>query len=147
MPISRMTWFTLAKDGTARRNRSTRKMTATYARRLLGLTIFVLAGVVWVLSALAAILAAHHDGVEAGCWRSGPWPTELSSVDSGPVSARFSWWPVGRECEWQSADGTASVITRSDSWAETSWLVGLGALSASGIVITLFPARKDVAIG
>ena len=97
MPTSRMTRFTLAGDGSTPRNRSTRKMNATYARRLLGLTIFVLAGVVWVVSASLAILAANHDGLLAG------------------------WWGA------------------------TSLLIGLGALSASGLVITLFPARKEVA--
>ena len=143
MPTSRMTTFRLADDAAASPTRSTGEMNGTYARRLLGLTIFVLAGVVWVLSASVAIVAANHDGLHTGCWRSGPWPTGMGSVESAPVGARFSWWPVGRECEWRSADGTRSVIVQGDSWVATSVLVGLGALSASGVVIALLPARKE----
>ena len=124
-------------------------MHETKARRLLGVTIFVLAGIVWSLSAAYAIIAANHGGLHAGCADSGPWHIDGVNPEAAPVDARFSWWPVGRACEWPASDGGATVVVHKESWTATYSLLTLGALSLSGAVIAVLPARKleDVLTG
>jgi hypothetical protein len=124
-------------------------MHETKARRLLGVTIFVLAGIVWALSAGSAIVIANHGGLHAACASSGPWQVNGANPEAGPVDARFSWWPVGRACEWPASDGGTALVAQNESWTATYSLLALGALSLSGLVITLLPARRleDVLTG
>jgi hypothetical protein len=124
-------------------------MHETKARRILGVSIFVLAGIVWALGAGSAMIIANQGGAHVACARSGPWQVEGSITDAAPVDASFSWWPVGRECEWPTTDGSTALVVQDESWTATYTLLALGAISLSGIVVTLLPARKldDVLTG
>jgi hypothetical protein len=122
-------------------------MQQTRDRALLGITVFLLAGVVWVMSASIAFLGATYNGAEGRCLHGGPWSSEMFSPEAGPVSAGFSWWPVGRECEWRTTGGGETAIVRSESWGATYALLVLGAISVSGLVIAVIPTRQGDAVG
>jgi hypothetical protein len=132
----------LRADGSAPLRRSNGYVQQSRDRVLLGITVCLLAGVVWVLSASVAFLGATYNGAEKRCFDGGPWSSEMFSPEAGPVSAGFSWWPVGRECEWRTTASGETVIVRNESWGATYALFALGVISASGLVIAAIPTRR-----
>jgi hypothetical protein len=111
---------------------------ASKDRRLLGIVMFSIGGVLWLLTVAFASLAASHGG---GCMVSGPYHAEAYPPEAGPVSERFTMWPMGRECEWPTA-GSGTVVAQPD-WSGTIAVSIVGGVAVVGLMIALVPLRPQ----
>jgi hypothetical protein len=107
-------------------------------RMLLGFIVFGLAGVVWTLLVAGSAFVATYQGAEYRCIVEGPHHPLTASPEVSPVSAGFSVWPMGRQCEWPTVDGT-TVLAQSDDWGLTTGMLGLGAVSVLSLAVALMP--------
>ncbi|WP_158251081.1 hypothetical protein [Cryobacterium sp. Y11] len=58
------------------------------------------------------------------------------------VQGSFSWWPLGRACNWQRADGQGFVMA-GPGWATTiTFLVCAAVASVGGVLIATGNARS-----
>lgn len=107
----------------------------------------------WLLAVGAAVsigvvaitaLIDTRGGADEQCTVWGPHPDAPDAVldESRMVTGSFSVWPVGRQCAWEGAAGTA--VANSGAWGTTG-LVGAGALTAiigAAITMTTSPHRR-----
>ncbi|PRY65856.1 hypothetical protein B0I08_1094 [Glaciihabitans tibetensis] len=97
--------------------------------------MFAVAGVAWLLFvAAASYIAGYHD-----CAVYGPYHPLAYSLEASPVIDRFVMWPLGRECGWETADGT-TVLARA-GWGPTVAMVCIGAVSLWGLAIAAVPLQ------
>jgi hypothetical protein len=85
-----------------------------------------------ILLAAGVILIAMQSGAatKPSCFQEGPFPTTVApSENSDSVTQGFSWWPIGRVCEWH--DPTHSELTQSGSVTLTA--LSYGAIAAGFI--------------
>ena len=121
----------------------------TDARRRLGYILF-LTGVVVCLGLVASsALVSSRGGLEYNCLVSGPVPTEppLAVVSEAPgiVEGSFTLWPIGRQCEWDRADGDGTVTVTSGAWGTTAFAAGGALLALVGTGVILASARRTSA--
>jgi hypothetical protein len=101
-----------------------------------GLGLFTLGAFMVLMVITFAHLIATYHGLEYGCLVDGPRSTlAIISEAPGIVEGRFSYWPLGRECEWVRADGNGTVVARPESWTGTLALVASASIALSGIVL------------
>jgi hypothetical protein len=119
----------------------------TDARRRLG-CVLLFAGAAVCLSLVASsAMGSSRGGMEYNCLVSGPVPTEppLAVVSEAPgiVEGSFSVWPLGRQCEWDRADGRGTVVANSGAWGSTAFAAGSGLLSliGAGLMLASSPYR------
>jgi hypothetical protein len=113
----------------------------TDARRRLG-HVVLFAGAALCLGLVgSSALVSAHGGLEYKCLVEGPRPTEpplaVVSEASGIVEGSFTLWPVGRQCEWDRADGLGTVTANSGAWGTTAFAGGgaLLAIAGAGMVL------------
>jgi H+/Cl- antiporter ClcA len=102
-------------------------------------TILLITGVLCALIVFTLVyLGATYQGLDYKCWTAGPRsPLAEISEDPAVVTGSFSYWPIGRECEWRRAGGDGTVVVPSD-WAGTGavllpLLIALGGLFLIGL--------------
>jgi len=100
---------------------------------LLGLIVFGIAGMVWLLVVGGAAFLAEYQGAEYKCSVEGPYVVRAFPSEVGPVSGGFTLWPLGRECEWPTEREGETVVARGDYWAGTVALIALGVTSVAGL--------------
>ena len=114
---------------------------ATRLRKRVGATVFFLGVVMWLIGAAGTHFVTNYQGAEYNCLVAGPSSPLAYPLEASPVSAGFSWWPVGRECEWHTATGD-TVVVRTDDWTATVVLHGIGAIALMGGLLAVWPARR-----
>lgn len=85
-------------------------------------------------------LAASYGGLDYRCIADGPRreyaPFAVVS-EAVQVHGFFSWWPMGRACEWERADGHG-FVTAGPGWSATIVFVSCVVIATAGaIVLTL----------
>src|SRR5690554_842110 len=111
------------------------------ARRRLGYGMLFAGAAVSVGLVASSALVASHGGHDYKCMVEGPVPTEpplaVVSEASGIVEGSFTLWPIGRQCEWDRADGNGTVTANSGAWGTTAFAGGgaLLALAGAGTVL------------
>jgi hypothetical protein len=114
---------------------------ASKDRRLVGIVMFAVAAVVWLLFVtLQALIAGRRS-----CEVDGPRYPRAFPVGVGPVRSDFSMWPIGLECEWPIW-GPGTVVAQAD-WGATIIMVCIGAVSVWGLMIALVPLRPRYGSG
>lgn len=84
---------------------------------------------------------SFHGGIQHGCITEGPFDVASPHAVLTPavdVRGYFSWFPLGRACEWPRTDG-GGVVTALPEWGGTIvalmgiavGLIGLGLLALS----------------
>jgi hypothetical protein len=119
----------------------------TDSRRRLGYVLLISGAAVCLGLIASSALASSRGGMEYNCMVAGPVPTEppLAVVSEAPgiVEGSFSVWPLGRQCEWNRADGRGTVVADSGAWGSTALAAGAGLLSliGAGLVLASSPYR------
>jgi hypothetical protein len=112
--------------------------------RSIGISLIVV-GVIAALCVVAlAWLAATYGGLDYKCLVEGPRrvsaPFAVTS-EAVRVHGSFSWWPLGRACNWQRADGQGFVLA-GPGWITTiTFLVCAAVASVGGVLIAIGNAR------
>ena len=77
------------------------------------------------------------------CQQEGP-SSPLAVVSEGDIVTRsLSWWPLGRACEWQRADGNGTVTTYSGSAGGTAGVYGAILIGAGLLTRGAWPPTAD----
>lgn len=119
----------------------------TDTRRRLGYVLLFAGAAVCLSLVASSAMVSSRGGMEYNCMVSGPVPTEpplaVVSEASGIVEGSFSVWPLGRQCEWDRADGRGTVVANSGAWGSTAFAAGAGLLSliGAGLVLASSPYR------
>lgn len=80
-------------------------------------------------------LGADHEGAQHGCIVSGPFlasPPYVAASESAQVYGHFSWFPLGRACSWEQADGFITVLP---DWSGTIPMLALLAIVMAGAAL------------
>lgn len=81
-------------------------------------------------------LAATYGGLDYKCIVAGPnrdsAPFALVS-EAARVHGHLSWWPPGRACDWERADGQG-FVTAGPSWTNTIMFVDCVAIVIAGAI-------------
>jgi hypothetical protein len=84
------------------------------------------------LSSMAFIIGSATTNT---CFQEGPSsPLAIVSESGGTVRQGLSWWPLGRECEWLTADGSGTVTTHSGDEVSTAALYAAALAGAAALV-------------
>lgn len=118
----------------------------------IGISLIVV-GVIAALCVVAlAWLSATYGGLDYKCLVEGPRrvsaPFAVTS-EAVRVHGSFSWWPLGRACNWQRADGQG-FVTAGPGWTTTiTFLVCAAVASVGGVLIAIgnVRSRSSVAAG
>ncbi len=91
-----------------------------------------------LLAVAASYVLASYQGVDYKCITSGPFHPGAVVSEGDIVVGGFSWWPLGRSCEWDRADGNGRLSAQSGSFpasAITYTLIAGGTLGAAASVV------------
>lgn len=105
-----------------------------------GISLIVVGVIAAVGVVAVAWLSATYGGLDYKCVVEGPRrtaaPFALAS-EAVRVSGSFSFWPLGRACDWQRADGQG-FVTAGPGWTTTIiFLVGVGIASIGGLLLAV----------
>jgi hypothetical protein len=114
---------------------------ATERRTRLGATLFAIGTAVWFLVVAAVHLTSSYQGADYRCSVAGPWSSVASASEASFARGDFSWWPIGRVCEWHMANGDIDVVRTAD-WGGTVLVYGIAAVAVWGAVLAVWPARR-----
>jgi hypothetical protein len=110
-------------------------------RRIVEIALQVLA-VLFIALSVYLILPELKDGATNACYyHSAPSGEEGISPDDQP-SGYVSLFPLGVACTWSREDGS-SVTEYTRQWVPTVLLYGGIAVGATGLVLSLLPAKKQ----
>ncbi|MBC7763045.1 MAG: hypothetical protein H7201_14880 [Candidatus Saccharibacteria bacterium] len=104
--------------------------------RTIGIALILL-GVCAALGVVAFTwLAATYGGLHYKCIVEGPRrdsaPFALVSEEAR-VHGYFSWWPLGRTCDWERADGQG-FVPAGPGWTNTILFVGCVVIAIVGAI-------------
>jgi hypothetical protein len=115
-------------------------------RLIVGLVLLTVGPIIFLATLGGAYVLATYQTAEYKCIVEGPHSplAEISEDSTILRDARFSVWPLGRECEWRRADGAGWVTADSGNWPGTAVLLASGAATATGILLAIsaIPARR-----
>ncbi|MCU1408175.1 MAG: hypothetical protein JWM23_255 [Microbacteriaceae bacterium] len=96
--------------------------------------VFLTAGTVVALGVvLLSYVPAMYHGADYKCLVEGPFSAQAEiSERPGIATGRFSFWPLGRECEWARADGRGTVVVNSGNWSATGIAAAASCLAVVG---------------
>lgn len=94
--------------------------------------------IVFLVTLGGAFVIANYKTAEYKCLVEGPHSplAEISEDSTVLRNARFSVWPLGRECEWRRADGAGTVTADSNNWPGTAVLLVAGSTAVGGLLLT-----------
>lgn len=89
-------------------------------------------------------LAATYGGLDYKCIVEGPRrayaPFALVS-EAVEVHGSFSWWPMGRACLWERADGHG-FVTAGPDWSATIVFVSCVVIATAGAIVLQLRTRS-----
>ena len=108
--------------------------------RSIGISLIVVGVLAGVCVFALAWLSATYGGLDYKCLVEGPRrvsaPFAVTS-EAVRVHGTFSWWPLGRACNWQRADGQGFVIA-GPGWSTTvTSLVCAAVASVGGVLVAI----------
>ena len=108
--------------------------------RSIGISLIVV-GVIAALCVVAlARRSATHGGLDYKCLVEGPRQVSapfMVTSEAVRVHGSFSWWPLGRACNWQRADDQG-FVTANPVWTTTiTFLVCAADASVNGHLIAI----------
>ncbi len=93
-------------------------------------------GLLGLLVGAASLLVSVGSATTNTCFQEGPAsPLAVVSESGDTVTQTLSWWPLGRACKWDRADGNGTITTYSGTWASTT--LAYGSLAAGATLLTL----------
>ena len=99
------------------------------------------AGLVLAVLILAgAHLLANYQGASYKCSVVGP-RSAAAALDSEPIG-RFSYWTLGRECEWPRADGDGTVVATNGAEGSLLLLAVMPAVASGGLAMAMARRRR-----
>jgi hypothetical protein len=112
--------------------------------RSIGISLIVVSAIAALSVVALAWLSATYGGLDYKCLVEGPRrvsaPFAVTS-EAVRVHGSFSWWPLGRACNWQREDGQGFVIA-GPGWTTTiTFFVCAAVACAGGVLVAIGNAR------
>ncbi len=96
-----------------------------------------------LLVVAASYAMATYQGVDYKCIADGPRHPEAVVSEGDIVAGGFSWWPLGRTCEWDGADGAGTVLAQGGSYPASAITYSLVAGGAIGVAASFARSRSE----